>query len=110
MMPSHCSMLASLALGRTERSKGAITVGPVTTDIAPNSKEISQDICKIQCADKVPIIPVTIAPTGIRLRTILLWPRISENRRVRLPSNKMMATARETMGNSKSPNTSPGFK
>ena len=41
-MPSHRSVLAMRAFGRTVRNIGAITVGPVTQVSAPNSKATSQ--------------------------------------------------------------------
>ena len=41
-MPSQRRMFATAALGRTTRSIGTITVGPVTRVRVPNSRAISQ--------------------------------------------------------------------
>ena len=41
-MPSHLSVLETRRLGRTCRSNGPITVGPVTTRIAPSRKQSCQ--------------------------------------------------------------------
>ena len=40
-MPSQRRSLAIRSFGRTERSIGSITVGPVTTMMAPNRKDNS---------------------------------------------------------------------
>jgi len=77
MMPSQRRILASFETGLTERSKGAITVGPVTIEMAPNSSAISHEISSTQCAVRVPIVQVTMEPIGTRLRTITPWPLIS---------------------------------
>ena len=49
-MPSQRSVLAMRAFGRSVRSIGAITVGPVTQVSAPNSSAIGHAAPATRCA------------------------------------------------------------
>ena len=49
-MPSQRSVLAMRAFGRSVRSIGAITVGPVTQPRAPNSRAIGHANPATRCA------------------------------------------------------------
>jgi hypothetical protein len=108
-MPSQRSSRATLALGRTLRSNGTITVGPVTTTRAPNSSASSKGRFSRPQADSVTTPQVISAPQVTSRRTVFSRPRISLKRRVRAPSNRMIDTARDTPGSSRSPNNCLGW-
>ncbi|CRZ45864.1 Uncharacterised protein [Vibrio cholerae] len=108
-IPSQRRIFAKRAVGRTVRSKGTITVGPVTTVKLPNISANGHSKPSNQCAAVLVIPHETSAPTVTMLHTVLLTPRISLKFRVRLPSNKITATASETSGKSKSPIKASGF-
>ncbi len=107
-MPSQRRIPAMLRVGRTVRRIGMITVGPVTTMMAPNSRAKSS--CRSNNAMAASAIShqVATAPTVTRLRTTCPKPRMSLKRRVRLPSKRMIATAIETSGNNRTPNRASG--
>ena len=102
-------MLEIVAFGRTVLSIGMMTVGPVTTIIAPNNSDNDQEKSRMKCVAKVIHPQVIATPIVSILRTTFCSPRISWNLSVRLPSNKIIATANETIGNSNSPNSCSGF-
>ena len=107
-MPSQRRMLAIFAVGRTVRSIGTMTVGPVTTITAPNRVATCHDESVSQSVASVATTQLTSVPHVTRRNTTRSTPRISENRRVRLPSNRMTATDNEIIGNSRSPNKASG--
>ncbi len=55
------------------------------------------------------ITQLTRVPQLTSRTTTFSTPRISENRSVKLPSNRITATQSETSGKSRSPNNSSGF-
>ena len=107
-MPSQRSNRDTLLTGRTLRSSGTITVGPVTTTKAPNSSAISSGSSRKYQVAVVTTAQVTRAPQVTSRRTVRSRPRISSNLRVSAPSNRMIDTARDTLGSNRSPNMAWG--
>lgn len=107
-MPSQRRMLATLALGRTVRSSGMITVGPVTVTSAPNSSASAGGRSMKNQAAAAMISQLSSAPKVTMLRTTSPWPRISRTRNVSAPSKRITATPSETSGKSRSPNSASG--
>src|SRR5690606_8333642 len=108
MMPSQRSSADTRRVGRSERRIGAITVGPVTTRIAPTSND--------SCHGMPTTIPAAVI-NAQAMRTVTVhsrstgWRRSfrSRERSDMLPSNRITPTAIVTPPNSTSrPNTSSG--
>ena len=100
-MPSHFNVDATRLLGRTCRSSGPITVGPVTVRIPPSRKASSQSKPKIKWAAMATNTNVIAAPTVQRRSAALPASRNSESFNDNPPSNMMTATDNDTSGNSK---------
>jgi len=96
--------------GRTERSKGLTTVGPLTTAIEPNTSAIAQGKSKTKRAVIASRAQVINTPTVISRVTTAPWPRMSEILSVKPPSKRMIATESETKGNNRSPNKASASK
>ncbi len=94
--------------GRTNRSSGPTTVGPVTTSTVARTIATSFEMPKISRAEYQPTIPVTMAPIVIRRRTTTPVLRSSRGGRSSPPSNRIRATDSETSGNSVLPSSSSG--
>jgi hypothetical protein len=77
---------------------GTITVGPVTMTMAPNRVLTCHEKLNISWVATVTMTQVVSAPTVIIRCTTLLTSRISPSFSVRLPSNRMIATDRATIG------------
>ncbi|MDT4836417.1 hypothetical protein FQZ97_701140 [compost metagenome] len=107
-MPSQRRMLAIDGFGRTTRSMGTITVGPVTSVRVPNSSARSQEKSSSQWVARVITAQVSRAPMVTMRCTTRPISRHSEKCRVRLPSNRISATDREISGNSSGPNSACG--
>ena len=97
-------------LGRTLRSSGIITVGPVTQTRAPNNSAISGSTSNSKYVDSATMAIVISTPTDTSICTTVPCCLISSNSKVSEPSNKMMATPKEIKGNISSPNTKSGSK
>ena len=107
-MPSQRNSWLTSWVVRMVRSRGLITVGPVTTTRAANSSDISSEKPATREVPAAISTQLSSAPQLTRLLTAAPWPRRSLKRRVRPPSNSTTATPRETMGNSRSPNMASG--
>ena len=107
-MPSQRRILAMEALGRTTRSMGTITVGPVTSVRVPNSSASIQSKPSSQWVARVITAQVERAPTVTSRWTTLPISFHSDRCRVRLPSNRISATANDTNGINRGPNISCG--
>ena len=88
-IPSQRRVFATASVGRTVRSIGTITVGPVTTTRAPNSSAMPGARPTTKCAAALTTPKVTSAPTVTRFRTTSSSPRISSRRSVSAPSNRI---------------------
>ena len=108
MIPSQRRIRPTCAVGRTVRSIGTITVGPVTTMMAPNSIATRQSKPIRKWLAVPTITQVTSMPTDTRLRTTRSRPRISSKRRVMAPSYRMKATESDTRGYRSSPSRASG--
>ena len=108
-IPSQRRMLATCVVGRTLRSIGTITVGPVTTVSAPNRIASSREKFSNQYVASVVTSQVINRPLLTKRRTTCSRPLISLKRKVRLPSNSTTATASEINGNNSSPNKLSGL-
>ena len=108
MMPSHFRILEMVLLGRTLRSSGIITVGPVTQTNAPNSSAIKGSMSNNRYVDSATMAMVITTPTDTSICTTVPCCLISSNSKVSDPSNKMMATPKEIKGNISSPKTKSG--
>ena len=97
-MPSQRRMFDTAAFGLTVRNIGTITVGPVTTVIAPNRKAICQERSRVNRVARAVMTQVLSMPMETMLRTTFCRPRISLNLSVRLPSKRMIATESEIKG------------
>ena len=107
-MPSQRRTLLMFLFGRMVLSIGIITVGPVTTTSEPNKSAIDGSNPNSLWATNEVLNHVNTAPTDTKRRTMASKPLNSENRRVKLPSNRIMATLRETTGKSRLPSSSFG--
>src|SRR5699024_12400285 len=72
-------------------------------------KETSKHSPAIKLAESEPRIHAINAPAVMILKTDFDIPLISRRSRLELPSNKIIATAREISGLYKSPSASPGL-
>ncbi len=96
-MPSHFKIAAGRSFNFACLNKGKITVGPVTINNPPMTKETGHDSPATKCAAVEPAIQAMAAPT-VEIRNMdFLKPRISRKSRLKLPSNNITATAREIM-------------
>jgi len=68
-MPSHLSNDAGRARRRAWRSKGMITVGPVTTMMAPKTHATGHDNPPAKWASIEPSVKLTTSPTPIKRPT-----------------------------------------
>ena len=97
-------------LGRTLRSSGMMTVGPVTQTKAPNSRAISGSTSNNKYVDNATIAMVISTPTETSICTTVPCCLISSNSSVSEPSNRIIATPKEMKGNISSPSTKSGSK
>ena len=107
-MPSHLTMSDKRRDAWTCRNNGMTTVGPVTTRMAPRRTARGIGKSSRMYARAAETNHVIGEPMTSRLRTagpIALSLRMS---RFSPPSNRMIATARLTVGNSISPNNASG--
>ncbi|MNO99494.1 hypothetical protein D3C76_912650 [compost metagenome] len=107
-MPSQRRMLAIADFGRTTRSMGTITVGPVTRVRVPNKVASIQSKSSSQWVARVMMSQVDSAPRVTIRRTTVPISRHCDRCRVRLPSNRISATASDTRGISSGPNIACG--
>ena len=98
----------SLAVGRMCRSSGMMTVGPVTTRIAPSNADRGQSKPRRKRAAMAESTHVATTPMLAKLRTTRPIFANSAMSRLRPPSKRMIATERDTMGNSAAPSNSSG--
>ena len=98
------------SFGRTARSIGPMTVGPVTTMIAPNSTASGHARSTRKCAAHAITAHVIATPTVSIRHSSEPMSCSSWNRSVRLPSNRITATDIETTGNSRSPSSRSGSR
>ena len=110
MIPSHFKILEIFLLGRTLRSKGVMTVGPVTQTKAPNNKAIIGSTSNSKYVDNDTIAMVIRTPTETSICTTEPCCLISSNSNVSDPSNKIIATPNEIKGNISSPSIKSGSK
>ncbi|GLO13845.1 hypothetical protein PPUJ20028_24260 [Pseudomonas putida] len=108
MIPSQRRMLAIVDFGRTTRSMGTITVGPVTRVRVPNRIASGQSNPSSEWVARAITSQVTSAPTVTKRCTTLPISRHCDKCRVRLPSNRISATASDTSGISSGPNNASG--
>ena len=108
MIPSHFKMLPTFPSGRTCRSSGPITVGPVTNKIDPNNtdnRQFNPNNAKAASAATAKVIAAPhVTKAQITPRDALCSRRFS----VSPPSNRISATASETAGSNNSPNNLSG--
>jgi len=109
-MPSHLRIAPTGGEGRTWRRSGWMTVGPVTTRIAPNSRAIGQESPSTTCAPSVERTQQTRAPIEVRLRMTAPPRCSSRSRSERPPSKRMTATEIETIGKSSRPSSASGSR
>ncbi|MCY1180061.1 hypothetical protein D9M73_204890 [compost metagenome] len=108
MIPSQRRMFAIADFGRTTRNIGTITVGPVTSVRVPKRIASGQSNPSSQWVASAITSQVTSAPTVTRRCTTLPISRHCDRCRVRLPSNRISATASDTSGISNGPNSASG--
>ncbi|MNH29524.1 hypothetical protein D3C81_1150380 [compost metagenome] len=96
------------ALGRTTRNIGTITVGPVTRVRVPNRVASIQSKPSSQWVARVISNQVDSAPRVTMRCTTLPMSFHCDRCRVKLPSNRISATASDTSGISSGPNNSCG--
>jgi hypothetical protein len=107
-IPSHLRMAANLRVRGTCLSNGTITVGPVTTRIAPNNNATWQSNPSNRYPARAPASHVTITPTQINPLTAAPACFRSAILRLRPPSKRISATAIEVSGNRRLPNSLSG--
>ncbi len=98
-MPSHFSVVATRRLGRTCRSNGPITVGPVTTKnrAQQTTQPPLEAKCKVRC-NRRPQESDQIPPIVHSRSAVLPASRSSPNFSDKPPSNMITATESETSG------------
>jgi hypothetical protein len=104
-MPSHLATGPTRPVGRMCRSNGPITVGPVTTRMAPSKRASEPGMPKISFAATAVSPHVTKTPTVSSPASDLQVFRSSRKRRLKPPSNRISPTDRDTTGNSSGPKT-----
>ncbi len=105
-IPSHRKIEEILRLGFMSRSRGAITVGPVTVRIDPMTAAIRHSYPSTKAMKTVERMPETITATVQSLNTATRPSLSSPSRSVRPPSNRMIATNSPTTDNSGLPSPS----
>jgi hypothetical protein len=96
-------MEPTLPEGRTYRSRGVITVGPVTTRIEPKSTDNSGFNPKIMYAEIEAKIHVVKTPMERRLCTTILVPIRSAIFRLNPPSKRIKASDMDMKGKRSGP-------
>jgi hypothetical protein len=107
-IPSQWATRATVPTGRTWRSSGPTTVGPVTTTIAPSRRAVPAEKPRSRSAAQVAMAQVMSAPTVTRLQTEAPIALRSRARRLSPPSKRINPTERETRGKRSSPNSASG--
>ena len=88
---------------------GLITVGPVTTRIAPATAAVGHERPASVCPSQVVAPKVITSPPVTMSHSGQPSLRASDHFSERPPSNRITATPRDTRGDSRSPNSSDGF-
>lgn len=96
---SHPRTDTSLGPGRAAWRRGATTVGPDTMRIAPSmTADFDGSPRRSDAKNEAPTHVIGTPHERRRRTTRRLWPSSSRKSRSRPPSNRMMATARLTIG------------